>query len=291
MLRIFSIIFPVFAIAAIGYWYGRRKRPDMALANQLNMDIFVPALVFAALSSKEFNLGAYSGLALGGTAVILGSGLLAWPMTKLLRVDARTFVPPMMFNNSGNMGLPLALLAFGEKMLPAAVVLFVVEMALHFSVGAYLVDHRIRLVHMLRIPVILATLAGVAVSASGLSLPVPLITMIEMLGNIAVPLLLFSLGVRLTNVSFQDWRLGVAGAGWCPASGLLMVWLLTPWLQLPRQQFSLLIIFGALPPAVLNYIVAEQYGQEPEKVASIVMLGNLASVAIIPLALALALPH
>lgn len=291
LLRIFSIIFPVFAIAAIGYWYGRRKRPDMALANQLNMDIFVPALVFAALSSKEFNLGAYGGLALGGTAVILGSGLLAWPLAKLLRADARTFVPPMMFNNSGNMGLPLALLAFGEQMLPAAVVLFVVEMVLHFSLGTYLLDHRIRLAHMLRIPVILATLAGVAVSASGLSLPGPLVTMIEMLGNIAVPLLLFSLGVRLTNVSFRDWRLGVAGAVLCPASGLLMVWLLAPWLQLPREQFSLLIIFGALPPAVLNYIVAEQYGQEPEKVASIVMLGNLASVAIIPLALSLALPH
>ncbi|MEJ2061104.1 MAG: AEC family transporter, partial [Gammaproteobacteria bacterium] len=52
LLRIFSIIFPVFAIAGIGYLYGRYKRPDMALANQLNMDLFVPALVFGALASK-----------------------------------------------------------------------------------------------------------------------------------------------------------------------------------------------------------------------------------------------
>ncbi len=289
LLRIFSIIFPVFAIAALGFWYGKRKRPDMALANQLNMDLFVPALVFAALSSKDFDLVAYGALALGGAAVIIGSGLLAWPVGRWLHADHRTFVPPMMFNNSGNMGLPLALLAFGDRALPAAIVLFVVEMALHFSVGAYILDHRTRFASMLRIPVIVATLAGLAVSATGLSLPAPLRTVIGMLGDIAVPLLLFSLGVRLTEVSLRDWRLGAVGAVLGPASGLLMVWLYVQLVALPGEQLRLLIIFGALPPAVLNYIVAEQYRQEPEKVASIVMLGNLASIAIMPLALAIAL--
>lgn len=289
LLRIFSIIFPVFAIAAIGYLYGRYKRPDMALANQLNMDLFVPALVFGALSSKSFDLGAYKALAIGGALVILGSGLLAAPFARWLKVDYRTFVPPMMFNNSGNMGLPLALLAFGDSALPAAIVLFIVEMALHFSLGAYILDHRTRLTRMLRIPVIVATLLGLGFSASGLVMPSPLHTVIKMLGDIAIPLLLFSLGVRLTQVSFKDWHLGLWGAVLCPLTGLAMVWVVAPWLHLPPQQHSLLIIFGALPPAVLNYIVAEQYRQEPEKVASIVMLANLGSLVAMPLALALAL--
>ena len=292
LLRIFSIIFPVFAIAAIGYLYGRYKRPDMALANQLNMDLFVPALVFGALSSKSFDLGAYKALAIGGALVILGSGLLAAPFARWLKVDYRTFVPPMMFNNSGNMGLPLALLAFGDSALPAAIVLFIVEMALHFSLGAYILDHRTRLTRMLRIPVIVATLLGLGFSASGLVMPGPLHTVIKMLGDIAIPLLLFSLGVRLTQVSFKDWHLGLWGAVLCPLTGLAMVGggaLLNPTIRECVQQHSLLIIFGALPPAVLNYIVAEQYRQEPEKVASIVMLANLGSLVAMPLALALAL--
>ncbi|HKK05641.1 MAG TPA: AEC family transporter [Gammaproteobacteria bacterium] len=289
ILRIFSIVFPVFAIAAIGYFYGRYKRPDMALANQLNMDLFVPALVFGALANKSFDLGEYKWLALAAALVILGSGLLAAPFARLLKVDYRTFVPPMMFNNSGNMGLPLAVLAFGQKALPAAIILFIVEMALHFSLGAYILDHRMRLTRMLRIPVIVATLLGLAVSASGLSLPAPVATTIKMLGDIAIPLLLFSLGVRLTEVSFKDWHLGLWGAILCPATGLAMVWLLSLWLTLPPLQHSLLIIFGALPPAVLNYIVAEQYRQEPEKVASIVMLANLGSLVVMPIALAVAL--
>jgi hypothetical protein len=289
LLRIFSIVFPVFAIAALGYLYGRRKRPSMVVANQLNMDIFLPALVFSALASKDFDLAAHSQLALAGLLVIVGSGLLAWPLSRLLKVQLRTFVPTMMFNNAGNMGLPLALLAFGEDILPAAIVLFIVEVSLHFSLGVYILDHRTHLLSMLRMPVIVATVLGLAFSSTGLVLPAPMQTMVTMLGDISVPLLLFALGVRLTDVSFKEWRLGVLGAVLCPLTGLAIAWPLLGILDLPPEQAGLLIVFAALPPAVLNYIVAEQYEQEPDKVASIVMLGNLGALVIMPIALALAL--
>ena len=65
--------------------------------------------------------------------------------------------------------------------------------------------------------------------------------------------------------------------------------MIMPCLDLPPAQQSLLIVFGALPPAVLNYLMAEQYNQEPRKVASIVLLGNLGSLVVMPLALAYAL--
>ena len=286
---ILAIVFPVFAIAGLGYLYGRYHRPDMAAINRLNMDIFVPALVFTALAGKAFDLSRYGELALGGVAVILGSGLLAWPFVRLLKVDYKTFIPPLMFNNSGNMGLPLALLAFGEEAVPAAVVLFVTEMTLHFTIGVYMIDRRLSFVKLLKMPMIIATILGLLVGGLDISLWQPLGTMFEMVGNVAIPLLLFSLGVRLTGVSYRNWQLGAAAAVLCPVTGLLVVWLILPYLNLPDMQKSLLIIFGALPPAVLNYLVAEQYHQEPEKVASIVMLANLASIVFMPLALAIAL--
>lgn len=290
VIKILSIIFPVFAIAGVGYLYGRRKRPNMSQINQLNMDVFVPALVFAALASKSFDLTRYSELALGGVAVVLGSGLLAWPFARFLKVDYKTFVPTMMFNNSGNMGLPLALLAFGESAVPAAVVLFIVEMTLHFTLGVYMLNRSINLFSLVKMPMIMATILGLLVGGFKLPLWEPLYIMIKMLGDVAIPLLLFSLGVRLTEISYKDWHLGVAGAIICPATGLAMVWLVAPLLNLPPLQQSLLIIFGALPPAVLNYLVSEQYNQEPEKVASLVMMANVGSLAVMPFALALALP-
>ena len=86
----------------------------MAWVNRINMNLLAPALIFTALAGKDFDLAANRLLILGSIGVVLGSGLLAWPFARLLHEDHRTLVPPMMFNNCGNMGLPLAVLAFGQ---------------------------------------------------------------------------------------------------------------------------------------------------------------------------------
>ncbi len=291
LLRIVAIIFPIFAIVAVGYAYARVKKPDMTFANQLNMDLFVPALVFAALANKSFDLMANWKLALGGTVIVLGSGLLAWPVAKLMKVPANTLLPPMMFNNSGNMGLPLMVLAFGEQALPLAVVLFFVENTLHYSLGTWMLDHHAKLWNLWRVPVIAAAIAGLAVSLLKIELWSPLYIGIKMLGDVSIPLLLFSLGVRLTDSVAKDVKLGLVGAALCPLAGMALAWAIAPLLGLDAMQTGMLLIFGALPPAVLNYIFAEKYKQEPERVASIVMIGNTASLLFIPLALFFALPR
>ncbi|HMV39210.1 AEC family transporter [Plasticicumulans sp.] len=291
LLRIGGIVFPVFAIAAVGALWGRRHRPDMSVVNRLNVEVFAPALVFWALADKPLDFDLYRDLAIGGIAVVLGSGLLLWPFVRLAGIDARTFIPPMMFNNSGNMGIPLALFAFGETALQAAVVLFIIEMVLHFTVGLYILDHRTRPWRLLKMPMIQATIAGLACSAFGLTLPAPLANTIKLMGQVSIPLLLFALGVRLLDVNLRDWKLGTAGAFAGPLAGVASLWLVLPWLALDEAQFPQLLIFAALPPAVLNVLVAEQYRQEPERVASIVLIGNLGSLVVLPAALWFALPH
>ena len=223
---------------------------------------------------------------LGATAVVLGTGLLAWPVARLLGVANNTFVPPMMFKNSGNMGLPLAVLAFGEAALPAAVVLFFVENFLHYSLGTWMLDHRARLWNLWRVPVIAAALAGLAVSLLHFPLWQPLWLGIKLLGDVSIPLLLFSLGVRLTDSRHADWKISLVGAITSPAAGVLVALLMNLALGLTGRDAAMLILFGALPPAVLNYIFAERYHQEPERVASMVLIGNMASLVIIPLTLA-----
>ena len=284
--RIAGITFPIYALVAIGYIYGRRKRPDMGVANQLNMEIFVPALIFAALASKAFDIAQNLPLLIGATVVVLGTGLLAWPISRLLGVPVNTFVPPMMFKNAGNMGLPLAVLAFGEEALPAAVILFLVSNLMHYSLGTWMLDNRARLLNLWRVPVIAAALAGLAVSVLHLPLWQPLWLGVKMLGDVSIPLLLFSLGVRLADSRHGDWKLSIAGAITTPLAGLLVALPVIRLLGLEGRDAAMLTLFGALPPAVLNYIFAEQYRQEPERVASIVLVGNAASMVIIPLTLA-----
>lgn len=280
--EIFTIIFPLFAIVSVGFLYGRKHSPDMAAANQLNIDVFSPALIFYVLSDQGFQLDAYYQLALAALIVVIFSGVIAWPVARFLGFNAKTFVPPMMFSNSGNIGLPLALFAFGEKALPAAVMLFIVENTLHFSVGMKMMNSKISLLSIIKIPMVLAAILGLSFSLTGWQLPKVFSITIEMLGQVAIPLMLFSLGVRLTSINLQDWRIGAIGAIICPASGILIVLLMSPFLTLSELQYGQLLIFGALPPAVLNFMIAEKYNQQPKQVASIVLLGNLASLLTIP---------
>ena len=288
--RILGIILPVFLVIALGFVYARKAKPDMAWVNRINMNVLAPALIFTALSSKDFDLAANQLLILGCIGVVLGSGLLAWPFARLLREDRRTFVPPMMFNNCGNMGLPLAVLAFGQPGLSAMVALFTVSNLLHFTLGVWILDHHAKFWNLLRNPMVIATFVGFAFSVTHPPLPEWLMLAIKMTGDAMIPLMLISLGVRLADVSWSSWRLGVIGGLVCPLTGIAMAALLSPVLGLDRTQQGLLLLFGCLPPAVLNFMVAEQYRQEPGKVASIVLIGNAMAVLFVPLGLALALP-
>ena len=285
MFQVFEIVFPIFAIVLLGYLYARRHGPDMASANRLNLDIFTPALIFSVLSGEGFELGRYAELAGAALLVVLGSGVVAWPFARLLGYQSKMFLPPMMFNNSGNMGLPLALFAFGEQALPAAMILFLVENTLHFTVGNAMLTGHLNPLKLLRMPMLQATLAGIVVAVWQLRIPAPLHEAIDLLGQIAIPLMLFALGVRMTGVDLSDWRIGVAGALLCPLSGLLVAWLVTRFIALPGIQAEQLLVFAVLPPAVLNFMLAERYQIEPRKVASIVLLGNAASLLVLPAAL------
>ncbi|MDX1298625.1 MAG: AEC family transporter [Pseudomonas sp.] len=285
--QILSTLLPVFLIAGCGALYGRVRSPDIGVLNRLNMELFVPMLVFAVLAERKAPLQDYADLALAATVIVLGSGLLLWPLARLLKLDVRTFLPPMMFNNTGNMGLPLMVLAFGEQALPAAVVLFIVEMLLHFSVGIYLLNPRTPLWSLLRIPVVIASIAGVAVNMLDMALPGWLLETYLMLGGVCVPLMLFALGVRLLEVDFGAWKLGLLGAIACPASGLLLAWPMIELLDLHGVQLAAVWVFAALPPAVLNYMLAEQFQQEPHKVAALVLIGNLGSMVVMPVVLGL----
>jgi predicted permease len=281
--RIVAIIFPVFSIVAVGYLFARYRRgTDMSSGNRINMEIFVPALIFDTLSASDYALADYLLLTLGGAAVVLGSGLVAWPVARLLGYQWKTFVPPMMFSNSGNMGLPLIILTFGSAALPAAVLLFAIENFLHFLLGQQMITQRWSLKSVFQNPMILATILGIGVAVSGLAVPEFLRLPIHMLGQVSIPLMLFSLGVRMISIDMNDWRIGSVAALVCPLSGLAIGIPFILLLPLPGEQASILLLFCALPPAVLNFLVAERFNQEPQKVASIVLIGNFASIVVIP---------
>ena len=299
--RILGIILPVFIIIALGYGYARLRgdavRSDMTAVNRVSMDVLCPLLVFTALAGKDFDLAHNSMLILAGALISLGSGVLAWPIARWLGYDVRSFVPPMMYNNCGNMGLPLAILAFGTSSLGSAVALFMACNLVYFSVGIKIIESgrdkngvRSSPWKFLANPMMIAMIVGMAFAIVQVSLPAPLFIALKMLGDACIPLMLFALGVRMIDVSLKSWSIGLMGAIVCPVAGLAVALLLDQLISLTAEQRGQMFLFASLPPAVFCFMVAEQYKQEPDKVASIVLLGNLAALLFVPLGLWLGLP-
>lgn len=152
--RIAGIVVPIFLVVLVGFLYGRKHAPNMEAANRINIDVFTPFLILSVFASRPVDLGDYAPLALGAILVTLLPGIGAYYLARAIGVSWKTFVPPMMFRNSGNTGLPLMLFTFGEAFMPAAVILFIVENTLHFTVGAWLLNPRTHLLHVLKNPMI-----------------------------------------------------------------------------------------------------------------------------------------
>jgi predicted permease len=287
--RIADVIIPVFLIVAIGYGYARRRASDLSAFNRIALDVLAPLLVYSALAAKDFRLGDHVALLVGGAILILGSGLLAWPLARAFGAQPRTLVPVVMFNNCGNMGLPLALLAFGSEHFGAAVALFSISNLLHFSLGARITSAAARSRDLLTSPLMVATLLGFASAMTELRPPDVLLSGMKLLGDALLPMMLFALGVRLTALTRQGLALGFLGALARPLIGLAIGIPLAWALGLEGEARGQLLLFAALPPAVIQFMLAERYQQEPDKVGAMIMLGNAMAVLFVPLALAIGL--
>ena len=292
--RIAGIILPVFLIIAAGYLYALLRattvKTDLSSVNRLSIELLCPLLLFSALAAKEFDLVANLPLLAAGALIALGSGLIAWPVARLFGYDPRTLVPPMIYNNCGNMGLPLAALAFGPVGLSEAVAMFMACSLVYFTVGIGIMETgrsgaRRSSLKMFASPMMAAMLLGMLFAAFRIPLPVAFLQALRMMGEASIPLMLLALGVRMTDVNLRSWRIGLLGAILCPLAGLAVAEVLSMLLPLTPMQRGQMFLFAALPPAVFCFMVAESYQQEPERVAAIVLLGNFAALAFVPLGL------
>ncbi|TWO72826.1 AEC family transporter [Caenimonas sedimenti] len=287
--RIAQVIIPVFLIVAVGYAYARRTRPDLTAFNRIVLDVLSPLLVYTALAAKEFRLGDYGPLLAGGAILILATGAVAWVLSRLTHTQPRTLVPVVMFTNCGNMGLPLALLAFGPSHFGAAVALFSISNVIHFSLGARITSAHARTRDLLLSPLMISSALGFASAATGVRPPDVIFTGMKLLGEAMLPLMLFALGVRLTLLKREDIPRGLLGAFARPLIGLAVALPLAWMLDLQGEAKGQLILFSALPPAVMQFLLAERYRQEPERVAAMILLGNALAVVFVPIGLALSL--
>jgi predicted permease len=287
-LKIASITLPIFTLALVGFLYSRRVKPDLAGANKLVIDIVLPVLIFISLSSKSFDPLAALSFTGASIVLIVLCGLIAWPLARFSGATQQAFAPCAMFSNVGPVGIPLIGLAYGPEGMTTAVVLLVISNVLHFTLGAGVMSGKIDWRMVYANPLVWATVLGVSSSQLQIVLPAWVQTSCTMIGSVLVPMMLMSLGARLASSQIADFRVGVQ-SGVLIMIARLAAAFLTLWL-IPLQglERGSLILFACIPPAVFNFLLADKFQVEPNKVASTVIVGHVLSLAFLPLGIWLA---
>lgn len=285
-LTVLKIVTPVFTLASIGFiWVKLGFEYKVEFVTRLAMTLAVPCLIFTSLMKTEIDPGALAALSYAALATYTLIGVIAFGLIKIAALPVRTYYAPMIFGNTGNLGLPLALFAFGQIGLGYAVVVFAIMAVLSFTFGVWLVSGGGSPLKAVKEPIVAATLLGALFMWQDWQTPAPITNTLTLIGQIAIPIMLLTLGVAVARLKPKSLGLPVLFSlqktviciGAAVGVGL--------WLDLPPVALAVLVMQVSTPVAVTSYLLAEKYGADADAVAGLVVVSTVLSVFTIPLTL------
>ncbi len=287
VLTVVNITAPVFLLATVGFvWVKLGFEYRVEFVTRMAMTLAVPCLIFVALMQTQIAPEALAALSL---ASLVAYGLVIaafFVAVKALRLDVPTYLAPLSFGNTGNLGLPLALFAFGDVGLGYAVVVFAVMAVLSFTIGVWIVSGGGSIKRVVQEPMVAATLLGALFLWQGWETPAFLTNALDLIGQMAIPMMLITLGVAVARLNGRMMRqaaaLSILKVILCVAAAAATASLFT----LDPVATAVLVVQVATPVAVTSYLLAEKYGADAQPVAGLVVASTLLSVVALPLILA-----
>jgi predicted permease len=287
LLEVASAVAPVFLIALIGFaWTRHGWNYDVEFVTRLSMTLSTPCLIFMALVRSNVDPRLLGDTVLATLVAYLLVGGAIWGLVRALDLDLATYWAPLTFGNTGNLGLPIALFAFGQAGFDFAVVIFAVMAILSFTFGVWVVAGGGSPTRAFREPLVWGTIAGSVFLLLDWSVPAWIGATLDLIGQMAIPLMLITLGVAISRL--QPRALGRAfwlcliKLGVCVAIPLGV----GLGFGLPKLTLGVLVLQVATPVAVTSYMLAAKYDARPDEVAGLVVVSTLVSVPAIPLLLA-----
>lgn len=286
-LTVLEIVAPVFLLASIGFvWVKLGFEYRIRFVTQIAMTLSVPCLIFVALMQTEIDPAALTDLTLASIVTYGAVTVVILALVLILRLNRRTFGAPLIFGNTGNLGLPLAIFAYGETGLSYAIVVFAVMAIWSFTFGVWLVAGSGSLDKVLREPMVAGTLLGALFLWQGWETPVFLTNTLELIGQMAIPLMLITLGVAVARLEAGGMARAVMLSVLKLAICTAIAWYVGRYFELEPIAFGVLVLQVATPVAVTSYMLAEKYGADAEEVAALVVASTLISVLSLPALLA-----
>jgi len=281
--QIFTVIAPIFLITIIGYLFGRSSLyVDSKTISSLVLLVATPSLVFSTLTSLEIDVATLLKMALSAALCVALATIAGLLILRALGLSYRTFLPCLIMPNSGNIGLPLVLLAFGEKGLALGISFFFVIALLQYTLGIAIASGEYRLRDLARQPLIYSVILAAVVLLTKVKVPVIIATTTQLLGGMMIPAMLILLGTSLARLSVSDLRqaiiVAVVRLGVGISTGLAVIGLIS----LSGIEAGAVFLLASMPTAIVNYVFAERYRPDSQQVAGAIVVSTILTFAVLP---------
>ena len=292
-LKLFEVIFPVFFVIGVGYYLGKKNpKFDTNFITNFAGNIGTPAMIFYTVTTTgiTFNIFTqyfvYALIMIGGFAVI---GLIA---LSLLKKDLSMELPSLILPNTGNMGIPICLFAYGTQGLGVASAIASVIILFHFTLGVFLAKKKFSLDIVVKSPPVYAIIISVVFLYFQIKTPLFLENTTFLLTYATIFLVLMSLGIALTRFKFSLKNSIILSV--CRVIlGPLIAFIIIYNFNLSGFAAGVLLIQSAMPSAILNYLVGSMYSPKKivDSIASTIVVSTVASFLTIPIIVFIALKY
>ena len=291
-LKLIDVLFPVFFIIGIGYYLGKKDpKFNTQFITNLAGTIGTPAMIFYTITTTGVTLEIfieyfiYAAIIIGAFAVVGVIFLL------ILKKDPITELPPLILPNTGNMGVPICLFAYGTSGLGVASAIASVIILFHFTVGILLASKKFSFTVLIKNGPIYGIIASVMFLYFDWDVPGYLENTTFLLTYTTIFLVLMALGVALTRLKVVSWThatiLGLVRGILGPIIGFTLI----KFLNVSGFMAGVLLIQSAMPSAVLTYLVGSMYSKKRavDNIASVIVSSTLMSFITIPIVVYLSL--
>ena len=280
-IKLFDVLFPVFLTIGIGYWYGKKDpKFDTKFITKFAGNIGLPSIIFYSLTTTNISIEIFLRFSYYITLYVIIFSFIGIILLKFLKKDIYRLLPPLILPNTGNMGMPLCLFAYGNIGLAIAAATTVMILVFHFSVGILLASKRFSLKPLLECVPIYALIISLIFVYFKLPPPTFLENATFLIGYSAIFLVLMSLGVALSKLKVFSFKETFIYSFTRVVIGPLVGFAFVKYFNLSGIEAGVMFIQASMPSAVLTFLVAQMYSPRKitNSVASTVALSTFMSL-------------
>ncbi|MCY6382929.1 AEC family transporter [Hoeflea prorocentri] len=288
-LNLMNVIVPVLICAAMGYGLARFNAPfDSKTIRTIIINIGYPALIISHLSAGHIEFDRFLMMAVAAACSVAAFGVIGFVFLTLTGLPVRAFLSPMMLSNVGNIGLPIALLAFGAEGMAYAMGFVVVVVIGISTVGMWIPSGRFSLRDLAMSPIVWSVAIALGLLGSGTSLPKPINDTFTILGGLSIPLMLLTLGHTLASLRVATLWQAVYLSLFHVVMAAAVAFGLVHLFGFAGVERGVVIVACLMPVAASSYLFIEQHMPEiAHEVAGFIMVSTLLTILVLPLALTL----